>query len=216
MNQNLSRLFASVVVISEFHPQARAIRFWRASQQDAPEAAVIFHQRPTRQREQLEADIAVVATMLGPAAMPDYYAFCQDIESIFNGAGPSGPISRLRDLDWHRFRQVSAYAQHWRSRNPEEVVKLLAFMMAMPLFSRIAAQLIVENSNETIVAIEQQMQENRGVYLLGVRRFHELFRSEIDTACSESKLLVATYRGSKKDNNAAQIVNRMLGSIDFS
>ena len=216
MNHNLSRLFASVVVLSEFHPRARAIRFCRASQQAGPEAAVLFHQHPTPQREQLEADIAVVATMLGPAAMPDYYAFCQDIESIFNGAGPSGSISRLGNFDWHRFRRLSAYAQHWRSRNPEQVVKLLAFMMAMPLISRIAAQRIVENSNETVVAIEQQMQENRGVYLLGVRRFHELFRSEIDAACSESRLLVATYRGSKEQNNAEQIVNRMVESMHFS
>lgn len=216
MNQNLSRLFASVVVLSEFHPQARAIRFCRASQHAAPEARVLFNQHATPQREQLEADIAWVATLLAPAALPEYFAFCQDLETIFNGAGPSGPISRLDNFDWHRFRRVSAYAQYWRARNPEQVIKLVAFMMAMPLFSRIAAQRIVESNSETVVAIAQQMRQDHGVYLLGVRQFQALFRNEIADACNEAKWLVATYRGSKEQTNAEQIVNRMVESIQFS
>ena len=56
-------------------------------------------------KEELEADIANIAARLSSVAIPDYYAFCVDVETIFNGAQPSGPIAGLQDLDWKTFRK---------------------------------------------------------------------------------------------------------------
>src|SRR5690606_8512608 len=149
---------------------------------------------------------------LASAALPDYHAFCVDLEHLFNGAQPSGPIAQLTDVDWRTFRKISSHAQYWGQRNPREVNKLITFVMAVPVFSRLAGQLIVQSHNSTESQIFEQIAEQQGSFIMGGKRFRELFRQEIDTAYNEAKLLVSTYRGTKTEG-AARIVNGMVESI---
>jgi hypothetical protein len=208
----LDQLFASVAVIAEFHPKLKAIRFWQDSKTLQYHSAVIFFDRTLAPREELEADIANIATQLASAALPDYHAFCVDLEHLFNGAQPSGPIRHLSDVDWRTFRKISSYAQYWKQRNPREVNKLITFVMAVPVFSRLAGQLIVQNHNVTESQIFEQITQQHGSFVMGGKRFRELFRQEIDTAYNEAKLLVSTFRGTKTEG-AARIVNGMVESI---
>jgi hypothetical protein len=49
---------------------------------------------------------------------------------------------------------------------------------------------------------------------MGVNRFNQLFREDIDSAFNEAKLLVSTFRGTR-DQNAAKIINGMVKSMLF-
>ena len=89
--QELSQLFSSVAVMAEFHPRARALRFWRDKQSQTLLSDIVYFDKPLTIKEELEADIAGIASRLSTAALPDYHAFCVDVEIIFNGAQPSGP-----------------------------------------------------------------------------------------------------------------------------
>ncbi|HCC79880.1 MULTISPECIES: hypothetical protein [unclassified Methylophaga] len=209
---NLDQLFASVAVIAEFHPKLKAIRFWQDSNTLEFHSSVIFYDRTLEPREELEADIANIATQLALAALPDYHAFCVDLEHLFDGAQPSGPIAQLTDVDWRTFRKISSYAQYWKQRSPREVNKLITFVMAVPVFSRLAGQLIVQSQNATENQIFEQIAQQQGSFIMGGKRFRELFRQEIDTAYNEAKLLVSTFRGTKTDE-APRIVNGMLESM---
>ena len=209
---NLDQLFASVAVIAEFHPKLKAIRFWQDSNTLQFHSSVIFYDRTLEPREELEADIANIATQLALAALPDYHAFCVDLEHLFDGAQPSGPIAQLTDVDWRTFRKISSYAQYWKQRSPREVNKLITFVMAVPVFSRLAGQLIVQRHNATESQIFDQIAQQQGSFIMGGKRFRELFRQEIDTAYNEAKLLVSTFRGTKTDE-APRIVNGMLESM---
>ncbi|WP_439503049.1 hypothetical protein [Methylophaga sp.] len=209
---NLDQLFASVAVIAEFHPKLKAIRFWQDSNTLQFHSSVIFYDRTLEPREELEADIANIATQLALAALPDYHAFCVDLEHLFDGAQPSGPIAQLTDVDWRTFRKISSYAQYWKQRSPREVNKLITFVMAVPVFSRLAGQLIVQSQNATENQIFEQIAQQQGSFIMGGKRFRELFRQEIDTAYNEAKLLVSTFRGTKTDE-APRIVNGMLESM---
>lgn len=209
---NLDQLFASVAVIAEFHPKLKAIRFWQDSNTLQFHSSVIFYERTLEPREELEADIANIATQLSLAALPDYHAFCVDLEHLFDGAQPSGPIAQLTEVDWRTFRKISSYAQYWKQRSPREVNKLITFVMAVPVFSRLAGQLIVQSDNATENQIFEQIAQQQGSFIMGGKRFRELFRQEIDTAYNEAKLLVSTFRGTKTDE-APRIVNSMLESM---
>ncbi|MBL1458879.1 MULTISPECIES: hypothetical protein [unclassified Methylophaga] len=209
---NLDQLFASVAVIAEFHPKLKAIRFWQNSNTLQFHSSVIFYDRALEPREELEADIANIATQLSLAALPDYHAFCVDLEHLFDGAQPSGPIAQLTEVDWRTFRKISSYAQYWKQRSPREVNKLITFVMAVPVFSRLAGQLIVQSDNATENQIFEQIAQQQGSFIMGGKRFRELFRQEIDTAYNEAKLLVSTFRGTKTDE-APRIVNGMLESM---
>jgi hypothetical protein len=213
MNESAG-MFSSVAVLAEFHPQAKALRFWRDEQQEMLHARVELYDAPLEALQELEADIALVSSSLSDAALPDFHAFCADIENIFRGAQPSGPVAHLSQLDWPRFRRISAYAQYWQERNPREVSKLLTFMMGIPLFSQLLGSFITRRHGETEQAILQQTAEPGGVYIMGVNRFHQLFSNEIDTAFNEAKLLVSTFRGTR-DDNAARIINGMVKSTFF-
>ena len=210
--QQLSQLFSSVAVMAEFHPRARALRFWRDKQSQTLLSDIVYFDKPLTIKEELEADIAGIASRLSAAALPDYHAFCVDVEIIFNGAQPSGPIAGLQDLDWKTFRKISSYAQYWKERNPREVAKLITFVMAIPVFSRLVGQLIVDKQSTTEKQIYQQIAETGGTFILGVGRFRELFAEEIATAYNEAQLLVSTFRGTKSDE-AARIVNVMVASM---
>lgn len=209
---NLDQLFASVAVIAEFHPKLKAIRFWQDSKTLQFHSTVIFYDRTLEPREELEADIANIATQLSLAALPDYHAFCVDLEHLFDGAQPSGPIAQLTEVDWRTFRKISSYAQYWKQRSPREVNKLITFVMAVPVFSRLAGQLIVQSHSATEGQIFDQITQQQGSFVIGGKRFRELFRQEIDTAYNEAKLLVSTFRGTKTDE-ASRIVNGMLESM---
>ena len=209
---NLDQLFASVAVIAEFHPKLKAIRFWQDSNTLEFHSSVIFYDRTLEPREELEADIANIATQLALAALPDYHAFCVDLEHLFDGAQPSGPIAQLTDVDWRTFRKISSYAQYWKQRSPREVNKLITFVMAVPVFRRLSGQLIVQSDNATENQIFEQIAQQQGSFIMGGKRFRELFRQEIDTAYNEAKLLVSTFRGTKTDE-APRIVNGMLESM---
>ncbi|AFI83234.1 hypothetical protein Q7A_381 [Methylophaga nitratireducenticrescens] len=209
---NLDQLFASVAVIAEFHPKLKAIRFWQDSKTLQFHSTVIFYDRTLEPREELEADIANIATQLSLAALPDYHAFCVDLEHLFDGAQPSGPIAQLTEVDWRTFRKISSYAQYWKQRSPREVNKLITFVMAVPVFSRLAGQLIVQSHSVTEGQIFDQITQQQGSFVIGGKRFRELFRQEIDTAYNEAKLLVSIFRGTKTDE-ASRIVNGMLESM---
>ncbi len=208
----LDQLFASVAVIAEFHPKLNAIRFWQDKKTQQFHSTIIFDDRILEPREELEADIANIATQLSLAALPDYHAFCVDLEHLFNGAQPSGPVSLLTEVDWRTFRKISSYAQYWKQRNPSEVNKLITFVMAVPVFSRLAGQFIVQKHNATETQIFDQITQQQGSFIMGGKRFRELFRQEIDSAYTEAKLLVSTFRGIKT-NEASRIVNSMLESM---
>ncbi len=210
--EKLDQLFASEAVIAEFHPKLKAIRFWQNSNTLQFHSSVIFYDRALEPREELEADIANIATQLSLAALPDYHAFCVDLEHLFDGAQPSGPIAQLTEVDWRTFRKISSYAQYWKQRSPREVNKLITFVMAVPVFSRLAGQLIVQSDNATENQIFEQIAQQQGSFIMGGKRFRELFRQEIDTAYNEAKLLVSTFRGTKTDE-APRIVNGMLESM---
>lgn len=201
-----------MAVIAEFHPKLKAIRFWQNSNTLQFHSSVIFYDRALEPREELEADIANIATQLSLAALPDYHAFCVDLEHLFDGAQPSGPIAQLTEVDWRTFRKISSYAQYWKQRSPREVNKLITFVMAVPVFSRLAGQLIVQSDNATENQIFEQIAQQQGSFIMGGKRFRELFRQEIDTAYNEAKLLVSTFRGTKTDE-APRIVNGMLESM---
>lgn len=209
---NLDQLFASVAVIAEFHPKLKAIRFWQDSKTLQFHSTVIFYDRTLEPREELEADIANIATQLSLAALPDYHAFCVDLEHLFDGAQPSGPIAQLTEVDWRTFRKISSYAQYWKQRSPREVNKLITFVMAVPVFSRLAGQLIVQSHSVTEGQIFDQITQQQGSFVIGGKRFRELFRQEIDIAYNEAKLLVSIFRGTKTDE-ASRIVNGMLESM---
>ncbi len=206
-------LFSSVAVLAEFHPQAKALRFWRDEQQEL-HAKVELYDAPLPALEELEADIALVSSTLIDAALPDFHGFCQDIEAIFHGSQPSGPVSELKHVDWTRFRRISAYAQYWRDRNPREVNKLLTFMMGIPLYSQLLGSFITRRHNEAEQEIIAQTATAGAVYIMGVNRFNQLFREDIDSAFNEAKLLVSTFRGTR-DRNAAKIINGMVKSMLF-
>jgi hypothetical protein len=207
-------LFASVAVLAEFHPQAKALRFWRDEQQQQLHAKVELYDSPLPALEELEADIALVSNTLSEAALPDFHAFCQDIEAIFHGGQPSGPVSDLDGVDWARFRRISAYAQYWQDRNPREVNKLLTFMMGIPLYSQLLGSFITRRHGEAEQEIIAKTASPGAVYIMGVNRFNQLFREDIDTAFNEAKLLVSTFRGTR-DENAAKIINGMVKSMLF-
>lgn len=206
-------LFSSVAVMAEFHPRAKAIRFWRDDCMKC-HSRVELYDAPMQALEELEADIAVVSTELSKAALPDFHAFCTDIETIFDGAQPTpqGAIAKLDKLDWHRFRRISTYAQYWRERNPREVNKLLTFVMGVPMYSRILGQLIICRHSEAEREILALIKEPRAVYIMGVNQFKQLFKEDINYAFNEAKMLVATFRGTRSDN-AARIVNGMVNSL---
>lgn len=210
--QQLSELFSSVAVIAEFHPRARALRFWHEPQSEILRSSIVYFDKPLTIKEELEADIANIAARLSSVAIPDYYAFCVDVETIFNGAQPSGPIAGLQDLDWKTFRKISSYAQYWKERNPREVAKLVTFVMAIPIFSQLVGQFIVERNSKTEKQIYRQISETGGNFILGVGRFRELFAEEINNAYNEARLLVSTFRGTKHEE-AARIVNGMVASM---
>lgn len=210
--QALSQLFSSVAVMAEFHPRARALKFWRDEESQLFHSSVVFFDKPLMIKEELEADIASIASRLSNAALPNYHAFCVDVEAIFMGAQPSGPISTLQDLDWRTFRKISSYAQYWKERNPREVTKLITFIMAIPIFSRLVGQLIIEVQNPTEQDIIQHISLCRGPFILGVKRFRELFSKEIEMAYNESQMLVSTFRGTRSDE-AAKIINNMVATM---
>lgn len=197
--------------MAEFHPLARALRFIHHADGDY-RADVVFEERPLMLREELEADIATIASMLSEAALPDYHAFCVDAETIFRGAQPSGPVSQISELDWQTFRKLSAYAQYWHDRNPLEVAKLVTFVMAIPVFSCLVGQQIVSQRNQTATEILDNLSQPDGSYMMGVSLFRSLFEQEIQTALNESKMLVATFRGTRTDN-ADAIVNGMVARM---
>lgn len=207
-------LFSSVAVLAEFHPQAKALRFWRDENQQQLHAKVELYDAPLAALEELEADIALVSDTLIDAALPDFHAFCQDIEAIFHGSQPTGPVSRVEGVDWPRFRRISAYAQYWQDRNPREVNKLLTFMMGIPLYSQLLGRFITRHRSEAEQEIIAQTATPGAVYIMGVNRFNQLFREDIDSAINEAKLLVSTFRGTR-DDNAANIINGMVKSMLF-
>jgi hypothetical protein len=206
-------VFSSVAVLAEFHPQAKALRFWRDEQQHL-HAKVELYDAPLPALEELEAEIALVSSTLTEAALPDFHAFCQDIETIFHGSQPSGPVASQKGVDWVRFRRISAYAQYWQDRNPREVSKLLTFMMGIPLYSQLLGRFITRRQGQAKQEIIEQTAVPGAVYIIGVNRFNQLFREDIDTAFNEAKLLVSTFRGTR-DDNAANIINGMVKSMLF-
>jgi hypothetical protein len=175
---------------------------------------VELYDSPLQALQELEADIALVSSSLSNAALPDFHAFCTDIEAIFDGAHPSGPIASLTGVDWPRFRRISAYAQYWQERNPREVNKLLTFMMGIPLYSQLLGRFITRRHSDAERDILQQTEAPGSIYILGVNRFRQLFRQDIDNAFNEAKMLVSTFRGTR-DENAARIVNGMVKSMLF-
>lgn len=209
--RTLRGLFADVSVMAEFHPLAKALRFIHHADGEY-RADVVMDERPLLLKEELEADIATIASMLTDAALPDYHAFCVDVESIFHGAQPSGPISHISELDWQTFRKLSAYAQYWHDRNPREVAKLITFVMAIPVFSCLVGQQIVSQRNQTATEILDNLSQPHGSYMMGVSLFRSLFEQEIQTAYNEAKMLVATFRGTRTDN-ADAIVNGMVAKM---
>jgi len=152
-----------------------------------------------------------VSRDLSRAVLPDFHAFCTDIEIIFAGGQPSGPILALKPLDWLRFRRISAYAQYWKHRNPREVNKLLTFVMGIPLYSCLLGEIISQRQSDAEQEIVNRISQPGGVYIMGVNRFKQLFCDDIDNALNEAKILVSTFRGTRSDN-AARIVNGMLDS----
>jgi hypothetical protein len=206
-----SSLFSSVAVMAEFHPRAKALRFWRDEKKANLKSQVELYDSPLEALEELEADIAIVTAVLAHAALPDFHAFCTDVETIFEGAQPSGPIAELDKLDWYRFRRISAYAQYWKQRNPREVNKLLTFVMGIPLYSCLLGEFITQRHSDAEQEILNTVAVPGGIYIMGVARFKDLFRSDIDNAFNEAKMLVSTFRGTKTEN-AARIVNGMLNS----
>lgn len=207
-------MFSSVAVLAEFHPRAKALRFWRDEQNQLLQSKVELYDAPLEALQELEADIALVSSTLSEAALPDFHAFCTDIETIFRGAQPTGPVAELSGVDWPRFRRISAYAQYWQDRNPREVNKLMTFMMGIPLFSQLLGRFITRRQSEAGQQILQQTAEPGGVYIIGVNRFHQLFLEDIDNAFNEAKMLVSTFRGTR-DANAARIINGMVKSMLF-
>jgi len=205
-------LFSAIAVMAEFHPQAKALRFWRDEQDNTLQSRVELYDSPLQALEELEADIAVVSSDLKEAALPDFHAFCTDIEIVFDGGHPSGPVAALEKLDWPRFRRISAYAQYWKPHNPREVSKLLTFVMGIPLYSCLVGELIMRRHSEAEQEILNQIDQPGGVYIMGVNRFKQLFQEDIDNAFNEAKMLVSTFRGTRSDN-AARIVNGMLDSM---
>ncbi|AFJ03179.1 hypothetical protein Q7C_2040 [Methylophaga frappieri] len=207
----LSQMFASVAVLAEFHPGAQAVRFWRNNHTGQLQSDIVFSDQKLTDKQLLEADIASIATQLAEVALPDYFAFCRDIEAIFSGSQPNGPVTKLANMDWPALRQIAIYAQHWRSKNPREVAKLVAFVMAIPVFSRLVGQRIVAGQSETEKQISHQVEHASGMYIMGVEKFKGLFADEIQSTLSEASLLVAAYRGAKGEN-ASNIINGMIAS----
>ena len=203
-------LFSSVSVLAEFHPLAKAIQFWSDKAGQAHSKVLLFSTEPTAMQA-LEVDIAMAGDQLSKASLPDYYQFCSDIELIFYGAQPSGPVAALTDIDWLRLRRISIYAQYWKDRNPQEVNKLLSFVMGIPLYSQIVAQRIASEASDKKDDIQQGLSLSGGIYLVGVERYKQLFRHEIDKAFSEAKQLVSAYRGTHEDN-AAKRINSMVNA----
>lgn len=203
-----TQLFSSVSVLAEFHPLARAVQFWSDKNGQRHSKVVHEHIAPTAMQA-LEVDIAIIAEQLGKASLPDFYQFCSDIELIFHGAQPSGPVAAISDIDWLRLRRISIYAQYWKNRNPAEVNKLLSFVMGIPLYSQIVAQLIASEKSESKQEILQGITLSGGVYLVGVERYKQLFRREIDQAFNEAKVLVSAFRGTREEN-AAELINSMV------
>ncbi len=206
-----TQLFSSVSVLAEFHPLAKTIQFWSDSHGQT-HSKTIFEQATPTAMQALEVDIAMVADQLAKASLPDFYQFCTDIELIFHGAQPSGPVTTVAEIDWQRLRRISIYAQYWKHRNPQEVDKLLSFVMGIPLYSQIVAQLITAEATESRDEILRGISLSGGVYLIGVQRYKHLFRSEINQAMNEAKVLVSTFRGTH-DDNAAELLNRMVDTI---
>lgn len=202
-----SQLFSSVSVLAEFHPLARAIQFWSDKNGQRHSKVVYEHIAPTAMQA-LEVDIAIIADQLGKASLPDFYQFCSDIELIFHGAQPSGPVAAVSDIDWLRLRRISIYAQYWKNRNPAEVNKLLSFIMGIPLYSQIVGQLIVSQASEREQEIIRRITVTSGVYMIGAELYKRLFRHEIDQAFNEAKVLVSAFRGTHEEN-AAELINRM-------
>jgi len=203
-----TQLFSSVSVLAEFHPLARAVQFWSDKNGQRHSKVVYEHIAPTAMQA-LEVDIAIIADQLGKASLPDFYQFCSDIELIFHGAQPSGPVAAISDIDWLRLRRISIYAQYWKNRNPAEVNKLLSFVMGIPLYSQIVAQLIASEKSDSKQGILQGITLSGGVYLVGVERYKQLFRREIDQAFNEAKVLVSAFRGTHEEN-AAELINSMV------
>lgn len=203
-------LFSSVSVLAEFHPMAKAIQFW-SDKTGKAHSKVVFLPTPPTAMQALEVDIAMAGDQLSKASLPDFYQFCSDIELIFHGAQPSGPIAALTDMDWHRLRRISIYAQYWKNRNPHEVSKLLSFVMGIPLYSQIVAQRLTSETSGKRDEILQGLSVSGGVYLVGVERYKQLFRQEIDEAFNEAKVLVSAYRGTHEDN-AAELINKLVSA----
>ena len=207
-------IFSSIAVLAEFHPQAKALRFWRDEEHQLHGQVELYHSS-LEALEELEADIAWVSNTLIDAALPDFHAFCTDIEIVFAGAQPSGPIATLQGVDWPRFRRISAYAQYWQDKNPREVNKLLTFMMGIPLYSHLLGRFIIRRHAQAERDIMEQTSRPGGVYILGVNRFRQLFQEDMDNAFNEARLLVSTFRGTR-DENAPRIINGMVKSMLFN
>lgn len=205
-----ARLFSNIAIAAEFHPRAKAIRFWRQSS-DLLCSQVVMHKKSLAAYEYLEADIAELAVQMEQVAIPDFHAFCRDIETVFTGAQPCGPIAALEQLDWYKMRRLSAYAQYWQSRNPAEVNKLLCFVMAMPVYSYLFGWFVSKAESEAMKQIIEQLGCS-GNYVVGVSPFKQMFTEEMSHAVNEAKMLVSTYRGSR-DHNAARVVNGMLNKM---
>lgn len=207
--RNLCQLFSSVAVMAEFHPKARALRFRRDASSGLLCSDVVLDSTPLLMQERLEADIALIASHLTEATLPDYYAFCVDVDRVFNQDQAAGPVARLEQVDWRRFNRLVDYACYWKASNPGEVAKLVTFVMAFPLFSMLVARRIVSRRNKTETEIFQHVVQQGQVFMMGVNRFHELFFDEINESYNEAKMLVATYRGTRSQS-AEKIVNNMV------
>ena len=83
--------------------------------------------------------------------------------------------------------------------------------MGIPLYSQIVAQRIASEASDKKDDIQQGLSLSGGIYLVGVERYKQLFRHEIDQEFSEAKQLVSAYRGTNEDN-AAERINSMVNA----
>jgi hypothetical protein len=87
-------------------------------------------------------------------------------------------------------------------------------MMGIPLYSQLLGRFITRRHGDAEQEILLQTEQPGSIYILGVNRFRQLFREDIDNAFNEAKMLVSTFRGTR-DENAARIVNGMVKSMLF-
>ena len=73
------------------------------------------------------------------------------------------------------------------------------------------AQRIAPTASDKQDDIHKGLSLSGGIYLVGVERYKQLFRHEIDQAFSEAKQLVSAYHGTHEDN-AAERINSMVNA----